>query len=82
MRGLPGVVLLVPLALLACGSVASAAEAPPPAGSALYAERCASCHDHPRDRIPPRAQLATRSPEEVAQALTSGTMRVQSVGLS
>ncbi|MFO1409124.1 MAG: PQQ-binding-like beta-propeller repeat protein [Steroidobacteraceae bacterium] len=82
MRRGSGVGVPLAVALLACGSAASAAEAPPPAGSALYAERCASCHDHPRDRIPPRAQLATRSPEEVAQALTSGTMRVQSVGLS
>jgi polyvinyl alcohol dehydrogenase (cytochrome) len=48
----------------------------------LYAQRCAACHDQPRDRIPPRAQIAQRSPEEVAQALTSGSMRSQSVGLS
>ena len=75
--------VLLAVALLAvCGGL-PAGEAPPvPAGDALYAERCASCHDHPRDRIPSRSQLETRTPEEVAQALTSGTMRAQSVGLN
>lgn len=75
--------LALALTLLAGCGAALAAELPPaPAGSSLYAERCASCHDHPRDRVPPRAQLQTRSPEEVAQALTSGAMRAQSVGLN
>ena len=68
--------------LLSGGYAAAGDEVPAPAGSALYAERCAACHDNARDRIPSRAQLATRSPEEVAQALTSGLMRSQSVGLN
>ena len=63
--------------------VAAADDEPlPPAGSALYAERCAACHEQARDRIPSRAQLATRSPEEIAQSLTSGLMRSQSAGLN
>lgn len=74
------------LALLAAGWVAAwgvaVAEELPPPGSALYAQRCASCHDQPRDRIPARAQIAARSPEEVVRALTGGLMRSQSLGLN
>ncbi|MBK7249459.1 MAG: PQQ-binding-like beta-propeller repeat protein [Gammaproteobacteria bacterium] len=54
-----------------------------PDAAALYAERCAACHDHPRDRIPPRISLAVyRTPEEIIDALTTGIMRQQAAGLS
>lgn len=53
------------------------------AGAAIYAERCAACHDHARERIPPRIMISTvRSPEEVIGALTTGVMREQAKGLS
>jgi polyvinyl alcohol dehydrogenase (cytochrome) len=65
-----------------CGTALAVEEMPQPAGSALYAARCAACHDQPRDRIPSRAQLTMRSPEEVARALTTGLMRSQSAGLN
>jgi polyvinyl alcohol dehydrogenase (cytochrome) len=48
----------------------------------LYQQLCAACHDHPKDRIPPRDQLAKRTPEEVVTALSRGTMRVQAGGLN
>jgi len=51
-------------------------------GAALYAERCAQCHDHPADRIPPRAFLTiVKTPEQVVTALTSGVMQTQATGL-
>lgn len=50
-------------------------------GEALYAQRCATCHDHPKDRIPPRLLLAFRSPNAVVRALTRGTMRPVAEGL-
>ncbi|TFG96286.1 MAG: hypothetical protein E4H11_03660, partial [Myxococcales bacterium] len=45
------------------------------AGAALYGQRCATCHDHPRERIPPRESLGYRSPEAVFRALTRGVMK-------
>ncbi len=36
------------------------------AGAAIWEERCASCHDHPTDRAPPRLHLQHyRTPEQV-----------------
>jgi len=77
--------LVPPMALLMVVAwVAVAADAPAPEpelqkrideGAALYAERCASCHDHPRERIPPREALRYRSPEAVHRALTRGAMQ-------
>ena len=69
---------------------ARAADAPPaPAaqpdepGAALYAKRCAQCHDHPADRIPPRAFLrVVKTPDQVVQALTTGIMASNAQGLS
>ncbi len=43
--------------------------------SALYIDRCASCHDHPQNNIPPRASLAYRSPEAIQYALAEGVMK-------
>ena len=45
-------------------------------GAALYADHCAQCHDHPVDRIPPRAFLGiVKTPEQVVTALTGGVMK-------
>ncbi len=72
------------VAIALAGAGARAADAPQPGpelrkrideGAALYAQRCASCHDHPRERIPPRESLRYRSPEAVARALTRGAMQ-------
>jgi polyvinyl alcohol dehydrogenase (cytochrome) len=73
---------LAMVSLLIAGRGAVAADPPPSPGAALYAQNCASCHDHPKDRIPPKATLARRTPEEVVMALTTGTMRVQAGGLN
>ncbi len=52
-------------------------------GAAIWAERCAQCHDNAVDRIPPRLHLqAFRTPEQVVTALTRGTMVPQAKGLS
>ena len=52
-------------------------------GAALYASRCAACHDHATDRIPPKVLISvTRSPEDVIDTLTLGVMRTQATGLS
>ena len=58
----------------------------PPAsveGKAIWEERCASCHDQPVDRIPPRLHLRQfRSPEQVVFSLSKGSMTPQADGLS
>ena len=52
-------------------------------GAALYASRCAACHDDATDRIPPKVLISvTRSPEDVIDTLTLGVMRTQATGLS
>jgi polyvinyl alcohol dehydrogenase (cytochrome) len=52
-------------------------------GAVLYAQRCAQCHDHPVDRIPPRVFLTiVKTPEQVITALTSGVMQPMAAGLS
>lgn len=51
-------------------------------GGTVYQERCASCHDQPGGRIPPRELIAMRAYEDIVAALTSGVMRVQAEGLS
>jgi hypothetical protein len=55
--------------------------APPADGAALYAQRCAACHDHPQGSIPPRAWLAALPRSRIAEALAAGAMRVQAAGL-
>ena len=76
-------VVLSFLALLAFGARAGTSDGPPTADPGqLYQQNCASCHDHPKDRIPPRALIARRSADEVMQILTGGLMRAQAAGLS
>ena len=53
------------------------------AGAALYATRCAACHDHASGRIPPKVLISiTRSAEDVIDTLTLGAMRAQATGLT
>ena len=51
-------------------------------GAALYRDHCASCHDHPRERIPPLSAIKAMTPAAVYSSLTSGSMRSQAQGLS
>ena len=74
--------LVVAALLMGSGAAWSADEADTSPGGKLYAQHCASCHDHPKDRIPAREIIAKRTPEEVVQALTAGLMRTQAGGLT
>ena len=51
-------------------------------GKAIYAQRCAMCHEQPEGRVPPRELIASRSGNYIVDALTNGAMRAQSAGLS
>ncbi|MBK7519469.1 MAG: PQQ-binding-like beta-propeller repeat protein [Gammaproteobacteria bacterium] len=75
--------LAATLALLS-GISATHADQPAAAepGAAIYAARCASCHDRPTDRIPPRGYISLlRSPEAVVETLRRGSMQPQAAGL-
>ncbi|HEY6454871.1 MAG TPA: PQQ-binding-like beta-propeller repeat protein [Steroidobacteraceae bacterium] len=74
--------LVLSLALVALGARAANNDGPPSGDPAqLFQQNCATCHDHPKDRIPSRAVIARRSPDEVMQILTNGSMRAQAAGL-
>ncbi|MDB5397320.1 MAG: pvadh [Rhodospirillales bacterium] len=74
--------------LVTCFAGVAFGESNPPAllngiGASLYAERCAQCHDHAVDRIPPRTFLSlVKTPDQVVRALTTGIMQSQAAGLS
>jgi polyvinyl alcohol dehydrogenase (cytochrome) len=74
----------IPALLLVCVTARAGLNDGPPSapGAQLYQGFCGACHDHPKDRIPARAVIAQRSPEEVMQALTSGVMRTEASGLN
>ena len=58
-----------------------AADAPPD-GAALYAARCAGCHDNAADRTPSKETLAKNPPAFIAAALRTGAMAPMAEGLS
>jgi polyvinyl alcohol dehydrogenase (cytochrome) len=51
-------------------------------GAAIYKARCASCHDAPTGRIPPVTALKAMSVPVILQALESGKMQAQAVGMT
>jgi polyvinyl alcohol dehydrogenase (cytochrome) len=59
------------------------AQTPPKSdGAAIYAERCAMCHDSGQAHVPTREALGRRSPSNISMALTSGAMMGPAKGLS
>jgi len=66
------------LAVLATVS-ATAAE---PDGAALYAKRCAMCHDKAAAHVPSRESLGNRNPINIVMTLMTGAMKPQAAGLS
>jgi polyvinyl alcohol dehydrogenase (cytochrome) len=54
-----------------------------PDGAALYNARCAACHDgKPQPRMPPREEIAARTPETIFKAMFAGAMVIQAAGLT
>jgi polyvinyl alcohol dehydrogenase (cytochrome) len=51
-------------------------------GEALYNKNCATCHDHPEDRTPPKATLTQVGPDVVVDALTNGIMKPMAASLT
>jgi polyvinyl alcohol dehydrogenase (cytochrome) len=62
-----------------------AAASPSPgeeAGQAVYQQRCEICHDQPREQIPSKDVLGSRSRDQIVDVLTKGPMQMQAAGLS
>lgn len=51
-------------------------------GKAVYEQHCASCHDYPGGRIPPRELIASRPHDDIVEALAYGVMRTQAEALN
>jgi len=51
-------------------------------GAAIYKQRCAACHDAPKERVPALSAIKAMSGEAIYLALTSGLMKTQAEGLS
>jgi polyvinyl alcohol dehydrogenase (cytochrome) len=60
----------------------SRAAAPTPDGAALYAQRCATCHDKGAAHVPSRESLGNRNPINIVMTLMTGAMRPQAAGLT
>ena len=65
--------VIVPVALLALDSAAQTQPADP--AEALYAERCAKCHDGGVERAPSRAALRLLPYGQIRKALIDGSMK-------
>ena len=72
------VALVSCISLLACVTRAAAA----PDGAALYAARCAKCHEQAQGHIPSRKNLAMRAAINIVMTLKTGSMKPQAEGLS
>src|SRR6185437_7392911 len=78
LRAAPAVAVVLGLAAAAPPSRA----APGPDGAALYAQRCAQCHDHAAGHVPSREALANRPASNIVMTLLTGAMRPQASGMS
>jgi polyvinyl alcohol dehydrogenase (cytochrome) len=71
------------MTMLIAALMAMTAGAADPDGSAIYRERCATCHDPSgQTRAPSPAVLKMMSPDNVVRALETGLMKEQGASLS
>jgi polyvinyl alcohol dehydrogenase (cytochrome) len=73
--------------VVACGVAAAAYVATlsgqaAPDGAKVYADSCASCHDQPTGRTPPKDALKDRTADAIHLSLTSGSMSIQGLSLT
>jgi polyvinyl alcohol dehydrogenase (cytochrome) len=71
------------MAMDSAGAAADRLAAEIAQGRALYASRCASCHDNPTGRIPARTIIEqSRTPEIIIDTLANGVMKPMASGLT
>jgi len=68
--------------VLAASASAALAQAASPDGAALYAARCAGCHDNAADRTPSREVLSRNPPAFIFAAIHNGSMAPAAAGLT
>jgi mono/diheme cytochrome c family protein len=81
---LPALIFLIAAGLLVEGRLLRAEVATDVnkvTGETIYLQRCAQCHDHPHERIPPKKVLTGKTPAQIVQVLTSGVMQPMAAGL-
>ena len=74
----------VAMAALLCATILPRgvrAQAKQPSGEAVYQQYCASCHDHPTPRVPPRSALQNLSVARILRTLDIGVMMTVAYGL-
>jgi polyvinyl alcohol dehydrogenase (cytochrome) len=76
-----GVALATAAFLLTARSFLPRVSAGPVSGEAVYREYCASCHDHPAPRIPPRSALQALSSARILRTVDAGVMMRVAYGL-
>jgi polyvinyl alcohol dehydrogenase (cytochrome) len=76
-----GIAIAGIVALLIAGWFARRVKADQVSGEAVYREYCASCHDHPGARIPPRSALQALSAARILRTLDAGVMMRVAYGL-
>jgi polyvinyl alcohol dehydrogenase (cytochrome) len=54
----------------------------PVEGEKLYQQKCASCHDNPTGRIPPKATIANNTPTYLVSTMLEGVMRPMAAGMA
>ena len=54
----------------------------PVQGEKLYQQKCASCHDNPTGRIPPKATIANNTPTFLVSTMLEGVMRPMAAGMA
>src|ERR1700753_1748624 len=76
-----GVAIAAAAALLIAHSFPRRVSADHVSGEAIYREYCASCHDHPGPRVPPRSALQALSTARILRPLDAGVMMRIAYGL-
>ena len=75
-------VRILTVALLLAGAGTASAQQAPPAGDAVFARACASCHQPGQTAVPPPDALRAYTPEAIVNALTNGKMAAQGATLT
>ncbi len=84
-------ILILPVVSFSSGGISTRTnyarpQQQPPATDAasaqIYQEKCATCHDKPVGRVPPRSVIAMRSAADIIQTMTTGSMKQFADGLT
>jgi len=75
-------IVMVAVVLAVAGTASAQPPAQPPAGDAVFARACATCHQAGQTAVPPPDALRAYTPEAIVNALTNGKMAAQGTTLT